>query len=644
MVMKSEIVQHLGEGGILLPALIAEGLKANDRVKARLSILQAAARHAHAPQTKAFDLTVECRAAGLDSVAMEALVNGANAVAADRVTAPGLDSLVAAIWDDVATMAHAVKVGDAAAGNAAFDRLSAMEARKGSGASDTLKLARISWMTAVAEGSGDGLHRLVMDLHKSLNRLAAAHAEEVIAGAHAYSLLPHDRPVVEAFMRGVESTRKLKFNHPGLATTATRTDARLIIQNDIGETDAHVVMVAVEANVVTVTYTDVHLARAKFFTNLLRDFAVQWSGLERKTAQGLGDDGTFYLVTGRFPADTGKVQGEFLEAVGASLVFLIDWNKARKVLRNWISKGDIIVVLDWAARHRFGHRGFLELGGAELVASAVHHATPARIGFGDRLDQVLGRSAATDFLKAVLRVSAETLLQGGSVRLARDRIEADLMRHLQRVDGLLLAIVIRQAGLAREVASGIAQFVAEQQVRRSFDSAALALRARRIEEKADKIAVEARGEIARFGASPAIERLVNSLEQAIDELEQAAFIASLAPVELAPDVVAPLADLCATVIAGTEAAAAGAAAAADVPEGQRADSEDALDAIARLIEVEHRADDAERAVTAVVLRGDFALKMSLAALELARALERATDRLAAFGHQLREHVLADLAA
>ena len=261
-----------------------------------------------------------------------------------------------------------------------------------------------------------------------------------------------------------------------------------------------------------------------------------------------------------------------------------------------------------------------------------------------RLDQVLGRNAATDFLKAVLRVSAETLLQGGSVRLARDRIEADLMRHLQRVDGLLLAIVIRQAGLAREIASGIAQFVAEQQARRSFDCAALALRARRIEEKADKIAVEARGEIARFGASPAIERLVNSLEQAIDELEQAAFIASLAPVELAPDVVVPLADLCASVIAGAEAAAAGAAAAADVPEGQRADSEDALEAIARLIEVEHRADDAERAVTAVVLRGDFALKMSLAALELARALERATDRLAAFGHQLREHVLADLAA
>ena len=73
----------------------------------------------------------------------------------------------------------------------------------------------------------------------------------------------------------------------------------------------------------------------------------------------------------------------------------------------------------------------------------MHHATPTRIGFGERLDRALGRDAAVDFLKTVLRVSAEALLEGGSVRLARDRIEADLVRHLQRADRLLLAIVVQ---------------------------------------------------------------------------------------------------------------------------------------------------------------------------------------------------------
>jgi hypothetical protein len=52
----------------------------------------------------------------------------------------------------------------------------------------------------------------IMDLHKTLNRLAASCAEEVVAGAHAHSLGPDDRPLVEAFMHGVDSTRALKFD------------------------------------------------------------------------------------------------------------------------------------------------------------------------------------------------------------------------------------------------------------------------------------------------------------------------------------------------------------------------------------------------------------------------------------------------
>ena len=640
--MKSEIIAQLGQTDILLPSLIADGLSANSRVKARLSVLQAAARHAREPGSTRFDLTDECHAAGLDSMAMESLVNRARLLAGELVMAPGLDSLGSAIWDDVATMIRAVEAGDKVVGEAARERLSAIRSTTEPESSDTLALAQIAGLTGISSGGSAGLHRLVMDLHRSLNGLAAGHAEEVLAGAHVYGLLPQDRPVIEAFMHGVEATRRLKFDHPGLATTAMRSGTRLTIQNDIGETDAHVVVIAVEVDAVTVTYTDVHLPRAKFFIGLLRDFPAQWSRLDRKSAEGLGDDGAFYLVTGRYPIDDRREA--FLEAVGASLVFLIDWNRARKLLRTWVSKGGAVDVLDWAARNRIGHRGFLELGGGELVASAVRRAAPNRIGFGERLDHALGRDAAVDFLKAVLRVSSEALLKGSSVRLARDRIEADLVRHLQRVDTALLTIVMRQSGLAREIAAGIANYIAEQQARRQCDRTALASRARRIEEKADKIAMEARGEIARFNADPAIKNLVDCIEEAIDELEQAAFVASVIPSVVAPELLEPLARLCATVVKGAEAAAAGVAAAADVPEGHRADSEDALAAVGRLIEAEHDADAAEREVTASVMQGEFDLKTALSVLDLARTLERATDRLAGFGHLLREHVLADLSS
>jgi uncharacterized protein Yka (UPF0111/DUF47 family) len=618
--MKSKIIEHLGESDILLPALIAQGLSANDRVKVRLSILQAAARHARDPAEVHFDLEDECRAVGLDLVTMETLVNRAARLGDERITTPGL--------------------GDAAQGDVLDGRLSALKAAHAPEPSDTAETAEIARLTGLCDG--DSVHRLVMDMHKALNRLAAAHAEEVVAGAHVYGLLPEDRLAVEAFMRGLESTRTLKFDHSGLATTASRSGERLIIQNDIGETDAHVVVIAVEQDAVTVTYTDVHLARAKFFTNLFRNFSVQWSGLDRKSAEGLGEEGVFYLVTGRYPTEAGNSRDIFLEAVGASVVFLIDWNKTRKILRAWVSPSDAVHILDWAARHRFGHRAFLELGGSELVAAAVRHATPTRIGFGERLDRALGRDAAVDFLKTVLRVSTEALLHGRSVRRVRDRIEADLVRHLERVDSTLLAIVIRQAGLAREIASEISRYLAGQQAGREVDASALAANARRIEEKADRIAIEGRNEVARLEAGPIIEQLMNRVEEAIDELEQAAFIASIMPAGVSVDVSKPIADLCSAAISATEAAAAGVDAAAEVPQGKRLDAEDALAAVGRLIDIEHLADAAEREVTTLVLRGGLSLPASLSALELARAIERATDRLASFAHLLREHVLADL--
>src|SRR5262249_34878594 len=177
-------------------------------------------RPARDPAQVHFDLRGECRAVGLDLVAMEMIVNRAGQLRDERITAPGLGDLRAAIWDDIATMMEAVKSGDAAQGDLLDDRLSALKATHAPEPSDAAEPAEIARLTGLSDG--DSVHRLVMDMHKALNRLAAIHAEEVVAGAHVYGLLPADRPAVEAFMRGLESTRKLKFDHPGLATTASR--------------------------------------------------------------------------------------------------------------------------------------------------------------------------------------------------------------------------------------------------------------------------------------------------------------------------------------------------------------------------------------------------------------------------------------
>ncbi|MTV17499.1 MULTISPECIES: hypothetical protein [Bradyrhizobium] len=641
--MKTQIIKELGQTDILLPSLVAAGLSANDRIKVRLSALQAAAAHAREPERPANELAIESQAAGIAPAAIASLINGAHLNGESRLTAPNLAKLMKEIQDDIDAMIRSVSAGDTKEADKASARLNALRAAGLLDASREIELGRIARLTSVAQDGGDTLHRLVMDLHKALNRLAAGCSQESLAGAQVFGLHSEDRAPVESFMKGLAETRALKFDHPGLATMATRSDGRLLIQNDIGTTDAHVLVVAIRRNAVTVTYTDVHLARAKFFISLFSGFDAEWSGLDHHASTGF-EDGGFFLVTGRLQARTAADRNEFLAAVGSALVFLIDWNKARKLLRNWVSKDDATKILEWAARQRIGHRGFLELGGNELLGSAVRSAAPARIGFGERLDEVLGRAAAINFLKSALRLSTEALLAGQSVRTVRDQLEADLVRRLERVESALLAVVLRQVGLAHDLCTTISRYIADLLAGQINGGKDLAARASQIEQKADRIALAARSEVNRFGARPIIGQLVDRAEEAVDELEQAAFVASLMPAGLDTSLVSALGKLCAVAIIAAEAAASGLAAAAEVPEGRRADTDDALAAVVRLADAEHAADAQERAITTLIFTGGHDAATSLSVLELARAIERSTDRLAGFGHLLRQHIMTDLAA
>ena len=146
-----------------------------------------------------------------------------------------------------------------------------------------------------------------------------------------------DRPLVAAFMAGLNRTAKLKFAHPGLATTATRAGGRLVIQNDIGTTDAHVIVIHVEGLTVSVTYTDVHPERLAFFQDMLKPHAVIW---ESGRTGALAAGAPFYLATGRIEAADAEACRAYLEFLGSRLVFLIDWNRARKQLRGFLRGPD----------------------------------------------------------------------------------------------------------------------------------------------------------------------------------------------------------------------------------------------------------------------------------------------------------------
>src|SRR5208337_3105726 len=267
----------------------------------------------------------------------------------------------------------------------------------------------------------DSLHLLIMDLHKELNRLQQQIASESIDGACAYGVHDADRPLVAAFMAGVNQTRPLKFDHPGLGTTATRTGEKLVIQNDIGTTDAHVLVVHVEGSKVTLTYTDVHIERLVFFQNLFAGFAVAWEDTRSRRTTGLKED-LYHLCLGTFTAKDQPDLEAYLSFLGSRLVFLIDWNRARKRLRKFARRRICLEVLRWAADNNIGHMGFLVLGGDQLLFDAIQYAGQSSLPMGGQLADILGPDKVTEFLKFTLKTATEGLLAGRSEFLIRDEI------------------------------------------------------------------------------------------------------------------------------------------------------------------------------------------------------------------------------
>ena len=115
-------------------------------------------------------------------------------------------------------------------------------------------------------------------------------------------------------MRGVNRTAALKFDHPGLATTAARSDSTLLIQNDLGTTEAHVLVVRITETSAVVTHTDIHLQRLRFFQSLLDGTGIQWDELRSHQGSAIAKGDLFYVAHGRFEAQRLARTCQFLGA------------------------------------------------------------------------------------------------------------------------------------------------------------------------------------------------------------------------------------------------------------------------------------------------------------------------------------------
>ena len=505
---------------------------------------------------------------------------------------------------------------------------------------DRLSDKQVQELTEGRRGEGDSLHLLVMDLHKQINALAGELATEVIAGANVWELLPADRPRVSAFMRGVNRTAPVKFDHPGLDTAATRDGDRLLIQNDIGTNDAHVLVIQIAERVITLTYSDLHRVRLEFFQELLKPFGAKWSVLESRTSADLNEGAAYSMVTARFDCADDASVDRALEGIGSRIVFLIDWNRARKRLQLFVGRTDAIAVLADAARLDIGHRAWLQVGGEGLVFAAMQAAGEGAFRIGDRLAEVIGAADAHAFLVAVMRLACDALRRAQPTALVADETRMLLARHVRQRSSEF-DLLAEHAAYCQALAQAVSDGLAHGAERSEKTAQELAARSKAWERKADHLVMQARDKAERQPRWRPVAKLVEQFDDVADALEEAAFLISLMSDHHVKgwndDVRKVIGQLASTVQQATQDQVKALAIARTLGnDSDAADNDAFLRATWRVLQAERQCDALLRDARRIILSVLQDAPSLMLANDLASTLELASDRLLVAAYSLRE--------
>ncbi|HMD57888.1 MAG TPA: PEP/pyruvate-binding domain-containing protein [Solirubrobacteraceae bacterium] len=638
---KGRIITALGESELLLPDLLRRAQSANDRVKYLLTLLQTA-RAAADGDRQASDLHAERVASGTPDARLDRVVHASRLQGEGSYTIPAAGEVVGDAFAEVETMLAPLQAAGTEAAGTLTGRVESLRSAVSAGPS-TISGDEIALLTAGRRAGPDSLHLVVMDAHRELNRLTAEIAGESIAGAMAYGIASDDRAFVSAFARGVQRTERLRFNHPGLATVAMRSGDALVLQNDIGESDMHVVVVRIVDHTVTLTYTDLHLSRLLFLQRMLAETDISWEDTRSRSDDREG--GFYHLAVGRFSADADASLEAFLELLGSRMVFLIDWNRARKRLRGLVGNRAAIKLLDWAASREHGHMAFLLAGGEQLVYDAWAFATERGTRAGVSLSDLMGEPAASSYLRAVLRICSEGLLCGRSQSLISDEVRAELIGYVRTARQELLELIGKHAELVVSIGEA-ARDALEQAALPDpgRDRGEVARLAREWERRADAVVNEVRGASGRTEEPAPFLDLVREADDVADALEEAAYSWSLVPEgRLSGDVLDRSRRMMTLVLDAARAHMRAVHLGRAVQRGGPSEDMDSfLEANHHVVALEREADEARREVQAALVSEVQSAGALFVVAQAIEACEEAADALMRAAQLMRRQVLGDV--
>jgi uncharacterized protein Yka (UPF0111/DUF47 family) len=645
MTTKETIIKELGEEELILPVLVNNALAANDRIKYFFTLLQTAQSRARNPQREFPNLREERETSDIENIDLDRVVPDSAEISPGMYRIPHAEEIFSEIKKCMKEMSLPVVSGGRGEDEVLNRRLISLIGGIPSHEGEMVSDSTIQIITSGNPEDGDSLHLLVMDLHRALNHLQGELSSEVIDGAMTYLLDDDDRNLVKAFMKGLGRTKPLKFDHPGLGTTATRSGPKLVIQNDIGMTDAHVMVINVEDMTVSIIYTDIHMPRLQFFISLFDTWKVRWEDTLSRRAGDEFEKNVYHLAVGKYTASGRNDLESFLDHLGSRLVFLIDWNRARKRLRNFLLNKDSIALLKWAADKEFGHMAFLLLGGERIIYDALELAAKVPIRYGEPLHQILGSDKTIEYFQWVFRTAATGMLANQSRLLIQDEIKTELLRYFRSANEGLMEICEEHATLIIEVATIVRDSLISIQRGEDGDFVARsARRAKKWETEADALVNSVRSLSRRIEAAGFFAELINIADDVLDFLEEASFFTTLIPgMTSSKGINSELVAMADISVKGSQEFLKALIASQYIHKGySRDEMQDFLRAVDRVVGLERECDEALRRSQKVILVESTDYKELQVYFELTRTIEESTNSLMKAAYRLRDTIIEDM--
>ncbi|MBZ9797268.1 DUF47 domain-containing protein [Mesorhizobium sp. ES1-4] len=404
----------------------------------------------------------------------------------------------------------------------------------------------------------------------------------------------------------------------------------------------------VEGLVLTLTYSDLHRQRFGFFQELLSQIGAKWSAVGSRMTEALNSGDAYYVGTAAFECADEAALHKALQGLGARIVFLIDWNRARKRLRQIVGKAGSIAVLNECARREIGHRGWLEAGGETLIFAAMEAVGSDYFRIGDTLDAVMGAASAREFLVEALAASSLAMQQHQPVSRIADSIRLLLIRHIRRHHDEF-ALLSEHASFCHALAEGIRDAIAHGHERSTKDAEKLARRAKAWERQADLLVMSSRERAERNPRWLPFTRLIERADDIADAMEEAAFLFSLIAENhnkgWPGDVREGMRQLAEKTLQATQDHVKLLVIASGLGEGSDASDHEEFIAVSwRVLNAEQQCDQLLRDVRRLLVRNiDDAATLGLGT-DFAAALESATDALLATAYGIRDLAFSRLGA